>query len=109
MTPNLPMLVSRSVFISCYSLIRVFIADNILIHYQKSNGIVALVVADDEAGRRMPFAFLAELHKQVSLICQKDLQILNQILLSFLLHLTSMKLMMHRHMVWLHSQRTLQN
>lgn len=36
-----------------------------LIHYQKSNGVVALVVAEDSAGRRMPFAFLAELHKRV--------------------------------------------
>ncbi|KAM0749490.1 synaptobrevin-domain-containing protein [Meredithblackwellia eburnea MCA 4105] len=41
-----------------------YAADSILIHYQKSNGVVALVVAEDSAGRRMPFAFLAELHKR---------------------------------------------
>jgi hypothetical protein len=40
-------------------------ADQILIHYQKANGITALVVAEDEAGRRMPFAFLADLHRRV--------------------------------------------
>lgn len=40
-------------------------ADNILFHYTKSAGVVVLCIADDGAGRRMPFAFLAELHKQV--------------------------------------------
>ena len=42
-----------------------YAADSILIHYQKLNGVVALVVAEDSAGRRMPFSFLAELHKRV--------------------------------------------
>lgn len=28
------------------------------------NGVTALVVAEDEAGRRMPFAFLADLHRR---------------------------------------------
>ncbi|GAA5863100.1 hypothetical protein JCM8547_002797 [Rhodosporidiobolus lusitaniae] len=41
-----------------------FSADQILIHYQKKDGVTALVVAEDEAGRRMPFAFLAELHRR---------------------------------------------
>ncbi|KAK4701383.1 hypothetical protein P7C70_g4847, partial [Phenoliferia sp. Uapishka_3] len=41
-----------------------YAADQILIHYQKLGGVVALVVAEDSAGRRMPFAFLAELHKR---------------------------------------------
>ncbi|GAA5902708.1 hypothetical protein JCM6882_004047 [Rhodosporidiobolus microsporus] len=38
-------------------------ADQILVHYQSQGGVIALVVAEDEAGRRMPFAFLAELHR----------------------------------------------
>ncbi|KAL8280354.1 hypothetical protein RQP46_007271 [Phenoliferia psychrophenolica] len=41
-----------------------YAADSILIHYHKANGVVALVVAEDSAGRRMPFGFLAELHKR---------------------------------------------
>lgn len=42
-------------------------AEDILIHYVKgSNGLVSLVVAEDVAGRRMPFAFLHELQKKVS-------------------------------------------
>lgn len=40
-------------------------ADQILIHYQKKDGVTALVVAEDTAGRRMPFSFLAELHRKV--------------------------------------------
>lgn len=41
-------------------------AEDILIHYVKgSNGLVTLVVAEDVAGRRMPFAFLHELQKKV--------------------------------------------
>lgn len=40
------------------------VADTILIHYQKHNGVVVLVVAEDEAGRRMPFGFLNELHNR---------------------------------------------
>ncbi|BGP19483.1 hypothetical protein JCM10213_006303 [Rhodosporidiobolus nylandii] len=39
-----------------------YAADQILIHYLKLHGVTALVVADDEAGRRTPFAFLKELH-----------------------------------------------
>ncbi|KAI5478003.1 vesicle-associated membrane protein 7 [Pseudohyphozyma bogoriensis] len=38
-----------------------YAADTILIHYAKVNGLVAMVVAEDAAGRRMPFAFLTEL------------------------------------------------
>lgn len=41
-------------------------AESILIHYIKSNNVVVLVVAEDSAGRRMPFSFLAELMKRVS-------------------------------------------
>jgi hypothetical protein len=43
-----------------------FTAENLLIHYHKTNGIVAMVVAEDSAGRRMPFGFLADLMKRVS-------------------------------------------
>ncbi|GAA5976361.1 hypothetical protein JCM5350_001433 [Sporobolomyces pararoseus] len=42
-----------------------YAADEILIHYQKTNGIISMVVAQDSAGRRMPFGFLASLHRQV--------------------------------------------
>ena len=39
-----------------------------LIHYVSSNGVVYLVMADDSVGRRMPFAFLAEVERRVSLL-----------------------------------------
>ncbi|ODO08849.1 vesicle-associated membrane protein 7 [Cryptococcus wingfieldii CBS 7118] len=35
-----------------------------LIHYVSSNGVVYLVMADDSVGRRMPFAFLADLERR---------------------------------------------
>lgn len=38
-----------------------------LIHYVSSDGVVYLVMADDSVGRRMPFAFLAEVERRVSL------------------------------------------
>lgn len=38
-----------------------------LIHYVSSNGVIYLVMADDSVGRRMPFAFLAELERRVIL------------------------------------------
>ncbi|GJN93147.1 hypothetical protein Rhopal_006194-T1 [Rhodotorula paludigena] len=41
-----------------------YAADQILIHYQKKDRVVALVVADDTAGRRVPFSFLADLHRK---------------------------------------------
>ncbi|KWU43424.1 snare-like protein [Rhodotorula sp. JG-1b] len=41
-----------------------YAADQILIHYQKKDGVTALVVAEDTAGRRVPFSFLAELHRK---------------------------------------------
>ncbi|GAA5900737.1 synaptobrevin family protein [Sporobolomyces salmoneus] len=41
-----------------------YAADEILIHYQKSAGITVMVVSEDSAGRRMPFGFLATLHRQ---------------------------------------------
>ncbi|GAA5984652.1 hypothetical protein JCM10908_003442 [Rhodotorula pacifica] len=41
-----------------------YAADQILIHYQKKAGVTALVVAEDTAGRRVPFSFLAELHRK---------------------------------------------
>ena len=37
-----------------------------LIHYVSSDGVVYLVMADDSVGRRMPFAFLAEVERRVS-------------------------------------------
>ena len=37
-----------------------------LIHYVSSDGVVYLVMADDSVGRRMPFAFLAEMERRVS-------------------------------------------
>ncbi|GAA5836742.1 hypothetical protein JCM9279_007645 [Rhodotorula babjevae] len=41
-----------------------YAADQILIHYVKRDGVTALVVAEDTAGRRVPFSFLAELHRK---------------------------------------------
>ncbi|POY75961.1 hypothetical protein BMF94_1045 [Rhodotorula taiwanensis] len=41
-----------------------YAADQILIHYQKKDNVTALVVAEDTAGRRVPFSFLAELHRK---------------------------------------------
>ncbi|RXK36411.1 vesicle-associated membrane protein 7 [Tremella mesenterica] len=35
-----------------------------LIHYVASDGIIYLVMADDSVGRRMPFAFLADLERR---------------------------------------------
>lgn len=35
-----------------------------LIHYVSSDGVIYLVMADDSVGRRMPFAFLAELERR---------------------------------------------
>lgn len=36
-----------------------------LIHYVSSDGVIYLVMADDSVGRRMPFAFLAEVERRV--------------------------------------------
>lgn len=44
-----------------------YTADGILFHYIKSKDIVALVVATDAAGRRIPFAFLQELQSRFKL------------------------------------------
>ncbi|GAA6060167.1 hypothetical protein JCM10212_005168 [Sporobolomyces blumeae] len=41
-----------------------YAADEILIHYQKASGVTAMVVSEDSAGRRMPFSFLNQLHRQ---------------------------------------------
>ncbi|KAM0786913.1 hypothetical protein ACM66B_002337 [Microbotryomycetes sp. NB124-2] len=41
-----------------------YAADNLLIHHIKSNNVVVMVIAQQDAGRRMPFAFLAELLKR---------------------------------------------
>lgn len=41
-----------------------YAAENILIHYQKTNDVVTMCVAEDSAGRRIPFAFLAELMRR---------------------------------------------
>jgi len=46
-------------------------AEDILIHYVKAaHGVVSLVVAEDVAGRRMPFAFLHELQNKASCLIQ---------------------------------------
>ena len=37
-----------------------------LFHYVSEEGFVYLCVADGEGGRRLPFAFLAEVQKEVS-------------------------------------------
>jgi vesicle-associated membrane protein 7 len=49
-----------------------YAADQILIHYQKKDGVTALVVAEDTAGRRVPFSFLAELHRKVSVTTRRE-------------------------------------
>jgi hypothetical protein len=41
-----------------------YAAESILIHYQKTNDVVTMCVAEDSAGRRVPFGFLAELMKR---------------------------------------------
>ncbi|GAA5944845.1 synaptobrevin family protein [Sporobolomyces koalae] len=41
-----------------------YAADEILIHYQKSGGVTAMVVAEDIVGRRVAFGFLQALHRQ---------------------------------------------
>ncbi|KAK4057378.1 hypothetical protein OIO90_001447 [Microbotryomycetes sp. JL221] len=43
-----------------------YAADNLLIHHIKTNNVVVMVIAQQEAGRRVPFAFLAELMKRAS-------------------------------------------
>lgn len=51
-----------------------------LIHYVSSNGVIYLVMADDSVGRRMPFAFLADLERRVCLIsmchCVESLELI---------------------------------
>ncbi|GAA5825232.1 hypothetical protein JCM5353_005917 [Sporobolomyces roseus] len=44
-----------------------YAADEILIHYQKTGGVTAMVVSEDSAGRRMPFGFLQALHRQFTM------------------------------------------
>ncbi|CED84165.1 vamp synaptobrevin-like protein [Phaffia rhodozyma] len=41
-----------------------YVWEQYLIHYISENGVVYLVMADDSVGRRMPFAFLADLQRQ---------------------------------------------
>ncbi|KIR55754.1 vesicle-associated membrane protein 7 [Cryptococcus gattii Ru294] len=43
-----------------------------LIHYVSSNGVIYLVMADDSVGRRMPFAFLAELERRFTAQYESD-------------------------------------
>lgn len=38
-----------------------------LFHYVSEGGLTFLVMADDSVGRRMPFAFLSDLQRRVSL------------------------------------------
>ncbi|GAA5968584.1 hypothetical protein JCM11641_007686 [Rhodosporidiobolus odoratus] len=45
-----------------------YAADQILIHFIKQDGVTVLVIADDEAGRRMPFGFLKELHSKFTTV-----------------------------------------
>ncbi|KAL7421796.1 hypothetical protein Q5752_003567 [Cryptotrichosporon argae] len=42
------------------------------IHYVSSDGVVYLVMADDSAGRRMPFAFLAEVERRFTAMYNAD-------------------------------------
>lgn len=44
-----------------------------LFHYVSEEGFVYLCVADGEGGRRLPFAFLSEVQKQVS-VARQELQ-----------------------------------
>lgn len=39
--------------------------DQYLFHYVSEGGLTFLVMADDSVGRRMPFAFLADLQRRV--------------------------------------------
>ncbi|WVO16261.1 hypothetical protein L204_103936 [Cryptococcus depauperatus] len=43
-----------------------------LIHYVSSNGVIYLVMADDTVGRRMPFAFLADLERRFTSLYDND-------------------------------------
>lgn len=43
-----------------------------LIHYVSSNGVIYLVMADDSVGRRMPFAFLADLERRFTAQYESD-------------------------------------
>ncbi|WRT66331.1 uncharacterized protein IL334_003286 [Kwoniella shivajii] len=43
-----------------------------LIHYVSSNGVIYLVMADDSVGRRMPFAFLAEVERRFTASFSSD-------------------------------------
>jgi vesicle-associated membrane protein 7 len=42
-----------------------YVWENYLFHYISEGGYVYLVMADDSAGRRMPFAFLGEVKDKV--------------------------------------------
>ncbi|GAA93788.1 uncharacterized protein L969DRAFT_43102 [Mixia osmundae IAM 14324] len=41
-----------------------YAADDVLFHYIKQNHVVCLVMAGETLGRKLPFAFLTELHKR---------------------------------------------
>jgi vesicle-associated membrane protein 7 len=43
-----------------------------LIHYVSSAGVIYLVMADDSVGRRMPFAFLAEVERRFTNMFSPD-------------------------------------
>ncbi|OCF36883.1 vesicle-associated membrane protein 7 [Kwoniella heveanensis CBS 569] len=43
-----------------------------LIHYVSSDGVIYLVMADDSVGRRMPFAFLAEVERRFTASYSSD-------------------------------------
>lgn len=43
-----------------------------LIHYVSSDGVIYLVLCDDAVGRRMPFAFLAELERIVGYLSRES-------------------------------------
>jgi len=43
-----------------------------LIHYVSSDGVIYLIMADDSVGRRMPFAFLAEVERRFTAMFTPD-------------------------------------
>ena len=56
--------VVRLLIVKCHP--RLDVWQDRLIHYVSSDGVIYLIMADDSVGRRMPFAFLAEVERRVS-------------------------------------------
>lgn len=51
--------------LSCFSSYAIDVWEQYLFHYVSEGGLTFLVMADDSVGRRMPFAFLADLQRRV--------------------------------------------